>query len=118
MPWRPTIRVDALILIGTRACSIAVESFPSKLLMRSCFSRFCWQEEEDFDDVYDEHSDDEDEHEKLHYPKQIYDRVHDVSPLIIRLGLDEYAPIFEDQQINFDSFLTLEVTKPWTPWTS
>ena len=68
------------------------------------------QEEEDFDAAYeDELTDDEDDNEKLHYPKQIYDRVHDVSPLIIRLGLDEYAPIFEDQQINFDSFLTLEV---------
>lgn len=43
-----------------------------------------------------------------HPPPQIYDRIHDVSPLIVRLGLDEYAGIFEDQQINFDSFLTLE----------
>jgi len=64
--------------------------------------------EEDDDVVYGEMESEEDEDEKLHYPKQIYDRVHDVRPLIVRLGLHEYANFFETQQIDFDSFLTLE----------
>lgn len=44
-----------------------------------------------------EEGEEEDDDEKLHYPKQIYDRGHDVSPLIIRLGLHEYAELFENQ---------------------
>ncbi|KAJ1485819.1 hypothetical protein T484DRAFT_1944669 [Baffinella frigidus] len=46
--------------------------------------------------------------EKLHYPKQIFDRSHVVSPLIIRLGLDDFAELFHDQQITFEAFISLE----------
>ncbi len=53
-------------------------------------------------------SDDEDE-EKLNYPRQIYDKVHSVKPIIKRIGLsDEIANHFEEHGIKLDSFITLK----------
>ena len=45
--------------------------------------------------------------EKLHYPKQIFQRDHPVSPLIRRIGLSKYANLFDDQSITFEAFLDL-----------
>jgi len=55
----------------------------------------------------DDDFDEEDELEKLHYPKQIFTRDHSVSPLIRRIGLSKYAGYFDDQNITFESFLDL-----------
>jgi alpha-tubulin suppressor-like RCC1 family protein len=63
------------------------------------------QEEDDEDDVENE---DEDE-EKLNYPRQIYDKVHPVRPIIKRIGLsDELSNLFEHEGIKLDSFVTLD----------
>ena len=56
---------------------------------------------EDSEDDFDE----DDEMEKLHYPKQIFARDHNVSPLIRRIGLGKYAKIFDEHHITFDDFL-------------
>ena len=53
----------------------------------------------------DDNFEEEDEMEKLHYPKQIFQRDHHVSPLIRRLGLSKYAALFDDQHVTFDDFL-------------
>ena len=50
---------------------------------------------------------DEDE-EKLNYPRQIYDKVHPVKPVIRRIGLsEEISALFEHHGIKLDSFVTL-----------
>eukprot|EP00292_Cryptomonas_paramecium_P012774 CAMPEP_0113668508 /NCGR_PEP_ID=MMETSP0038_2-20120614/4043_1 /TAXON_ID=2898 /ORGANISM="Cryptomonas paramecium" /LENGTH=356 /DNA_ID=CAMNT_0000584267 /DNA_START=250 /DNA_END=1316 /DNA_ORIENTATION=- /assembly_acc=CAM_ASM_000170 len=68
---------------------------------------------DDSDDALSEEegfeSDEEDElDEKLNYPRQIYDHVHPVMPIVKRLGLsDEISELFDDQGIKLDTFIDL-----------
>uniref|UniRef100_A0A7S4PM21 SAM domain-containing protein n=1 Tax=Guillardia theta TaxID=55529 RepID=A0A7S4PM21_GUITH len=54
-----------------------------------------------------ESSSDEDENEKLYFPKQIFHRLHSAAPIIKRLGLSKYSHLFEEQNVSLETLLEL-----------
>jgi len=62
--------------------------------------------ERDDDDIGDN---EDDEKKKIFFPRQIYDRVHPVRPLLYRLGLaEEDINKFDQENIIFEDFITMK----------